>query len=130
MYSYVYELFASPEVTALQDAIDTARQLAYDLIGQNTKGIDISIEQEPDNEALKVIITVPEHMDDVTSRMETRGHEPSHSEPTDPIAAEGRLTIPRSLPDKALPTPHHPAEPHRQPAGHGEPEHHPRPARP
>ena len=109
MDSNVYHLhFPENQLPEPQNVPEFARTQVQNLAGASTKDIEFSLEQTPHNNSFRIVITVPQRMQDIVQNIESQGLRPSHVEPEIPTADETSCTVPRAFQIHHLGAPLHP----------------------
>ena len=98
MNSNVYQIrFPLEQLPMSEEIPDFARNYVRDLIGDDTKGVSFSIELGGDDSFYKIVLTVPQRLHQVITKVEASGLVPTHEEPEAPSHDETSCTIPRAL---------------------------------
>ena len=100
MESNVYQVHFQPQQLPEnpEDIQAFTRSYVLDLVGRNTKEtIDFSMEQAYVDNSFRLVITVPQRMENEVRNIESAGLLPTHTESEVPTADNGSCNIPRAF---------------------------------
>ena len=97
MLANVYHITPPANEVPEDDIPSFVRAQVHDLIGYDTKGISFSAEQLHGEDSLRIVLTVPQRLEDVVNRIANAGLAPAHTEPEGVEWDEASCTVPRAF---------------------------------